>query len=115
MDVDREYELESAGIDAFDFSLMDDDEKRAALEDAGLDPDDHESLPSSACTAPGYTDRPTAKAESAPVRAAEKPVSAPPVRVPPAKPRGNGGWWFTAAVPSGRGRERRRLRHSLPL
>jgi hypothetical protein len=44
MDFDREYELEEAGIDAFDFSLMDDDEKAEALRDAGLDPDDYEDL-----------------------------------------------------------------------
>jgi len=44
MDFDREYDLENAGIDAFDFSLMDEDERREALEDAGLDPDDYEDI-----------------------------------------------------------------------
>lgn len=39
MDFDREYDLENAGIDAFEFSLMDEDERRDALNDAGLDPD----------------------------------------------------------------------------
>jgi len=34
-----ERELESAGIDAFEFSLMDEDERRETLGDAGLDPD----------------------------------------------------------------------------
>lgn len=36
----QEEQLEDAGIDPFDFELMDDDEKREALEDAGLDPFD---------------------------------------------------------------------------
>lgn len=31
-----------AGIDPYDFDLMDEDEKREALEDAGLDPDDYD-------------------------------------------------------------------------
>ena len=44
LDFDREMELENAGIDAFDFSLMDDDERREALNDAGLDPDDYETI-----------------------------------------------------------------------
>lgn len=44
MDFDREYELENAGIDAFDFSLMDDDERVEALRDAGLDPDDFDGV-----------------------------------------------------------------------
>lgn len=44
MDFDREYELEDAGIDAFDFSLMDDDERAEALRDAGLDPDDFDGV-----------------------------------------------------------------------
>ncbi|MCR5267667.1 MAG: hypothetical protein K6E16_04050 [Lachnospiraceae bacterium] len=33
-------ELESYGIDRDEFDTMDDDEKREALEEAGLDPDD---------------------------------------------------------------------------
>ena len=44
MDFDREYELENAGIDAFDFSLIDDDEKVETLQDAGLDPDDFDGV-----------------------------------------------------------------------
>ena len=44
MDFDREYELENAGIDAFDFSLMDEDERSDALRDAGLDPDDFDGV-----------------------------------------------------------------------
>ena len=31
-----------AGIDPYDFDLMDENEKREALEDAGLDPDDYD-------------------------------------------------------------------------
>ena len=42
MDYDREMELENAGIDAFEFSLMDEDERRETLEDAFLDPDDYD-------------------------------------------------------------------------
>ena len=37
---EQEEQLEEAGIDLFDFELMDDDEKIEALEDAGLDPFD---------------------------------------------------------------------------
>ena len=44
MDFEKERELEDAGIDAFNFSLMDEDERREALEDAGLDPDDYEDI-----------------------------------------------------------------------
>ena len=44
MDFDREMELENAGIDAFEFSLMDEDERREALEDAFLDPDDYDLM-----------------------------------------------------------------------
>ena len=44
MDFDREMELENAGIDAFEFSLMDEDERREALEDASLDPDDYDLI-----------------------------------------------------------------------
>ena len=36
------YELKSYGIDKDEFDLMDDDEKREALEEAGLDPDDYD-------------------------------------------------------------------------
>ena len=39
MSFDLESDLEDAGIDAFDFSLMDEDERREALEDTGLDTD----------------------------------------------------------------------------
>ena len=44
MDFDREYELENAGIDAFAFSLMDDEERAGALQDAGLDPEDFDGI-----------------------------------------------------------------------
>ena len=44
MDFDREMKLENAGIDAFEFSLMDEDERREALEDAYLDPDDYDLI-----------------------------------------------------------------------
>ena len=44
MDFDLEYELEDAGIDAFEFSLMDDEEKAEALREAGLDPDDYDGI-----------------------------------------------------------------------
>lgn len=44
MDFDREYELENAGIDAFAFSLMDDEERAEALRDAGLDPEDYDGI-----------------------------------------------------------------------
>ena len=44
MDFDKEMDLENAGIDAFEFSLMDDDEKAEALEEAGLDPYDYEGI-----------------------------------------------------------------------
>ena len=36
----EQNELESAGVDADELALMDDDERAEALEDAGLDPDD---------------------------------------------------------------------------
>ena len=36
----EQNELESAGVDANELALMDDDERAEALEDAGLDPDD---------------------------------------------------------------------------
>ena len=35
-------EIESAGIDYDELSFMDEDERREALEDAGLDPDDYD-------------------------------------------------------------------------
>ncbi len=38
----EEDELELYGIDRDEFDLMDEDEKREALEEAGLDPDDFE-------------------------------------------------------------------------
>ena len=38
--VEAAEKLSEAGIDPFDFELMNDDERRDALEDAGLDPDD---------------------------------------------------------------------------
>ena len=44
MDFDREMKLENAGIDAFEFSLMDEDERREALQDAYLDPDDFDHI-----------------------------------------------------------------------
>lgn len=44
MDFDREKELESAGVDAFEFPLMDEDERREAFEDAFLDPDDYDLI-----------------------------------------------------------------------
>lgn len=37
-----EDELEAAGLDYMDLSLMDEDERREVLEDAGLDPDDYD-------------------------------------------------------------------------
>ena len=37
---EEESELEAAGLDATDLELMDADERREALEDAGLDPDE---------------------------------------------------------------------------
>ena len=45
MDYEKmESELESAGIDPFEFSLMDEDERHEALEDAFLDPWDFEDF-----------------------------------------------------------------------
>ncbi len=35
-------EIESAGLDYDELSFMDEDERREALEDAGLDPDDYD-------------------------------------------------------------------------
>jgi hypothetical protein len=37
---DEDDELELAGLDRFDLEMMDEDERRKTLEDAGLDPDD---------------------------------------------------------------------------
>ena len=37
---DFDDELEMAGLDRFDLEFMDEDERREAIEDAGLDPDD---------------------------------------------------------------------------
>ena len=39
---DLDDELEMAGLDRFDLELMDEDERREVLEDAGLDPDDYD-------------------------------------------------------------------------
>ena len=36
----KEDELELAGLDSDDLELMDEDERREAIEDAGFDPDD---------------------------------------------------------------------------
>lgn len=44
MDFDRERELEDAGIDAFEFSMMDEAERRAVLRDNLLDPDDYDMI-----------------------------------------------------------------------
>ncbi len=41
---EMESDLESAGIDPFEFSLMDEDERHRALEDASLDPWDFEDF-----------------------------------------------------------------------
>ena len=41
-DEDKELELELAGLDIDELEEMDEDERREALEDAGLDPDDYE-------------------------------------------------------------------------
>ena len=41
---DEDDELEAAGLDRFDLEMMDEDERREALEDAGLDPDEYEDL-----------------------------------------------------------------------
>ena len=40
LDSGQEKQLEEAGIDSFEFEMMDEDEKIEALEDAGLDPFD---------------------------------------------------------------------------
>lgn len=42
LDAELESDLEMAGLDEDELSMMDEDERREALEDAGLDPDDYE-------------------------------------------------------------------------
>jgi hypothetical protein len=39
---DLDKELEMAGLDRFELEMMDEDERREVLEDAGLDPDDYD-------------------------------------------------------------------------
>ena len=39
---DSESELENSGLDKDELEFMDDDERREAIEDAGLDPDDYD-------------------------------------------------------------------------
>lgn len=41
---DTELELELAGLDIDELEAMDEDERRQALEDAGLDPDDYDEF-----------------------------------------------------------------------
>lgn len=41
-DDDIETELEAAGLDCEELSWMNEEERREALEDAGLDPDDYD-------------------------------------------------------------------------
>ena len=41
-DDELEDELEMSGLDIYELADMDEDERREALEDAGLDPDDYE-------------------------------------------------------------------------
>ena len=43
-DDDLDDELDEAGLDRFELEMMDEDERREALEDAGLDPDDYDDL-----------------------------------------------------------------------
>ena len=38
----QQLDLELAGLDADELEYMDEDERREALEDAGLDPDDYD-------------------------------------------------------------------------
>ncbi len=40
--MDQEDKVAEAGLDLSDFEYMDEDERREALEDAGLDPDDYD-------------------------------------------------------------------------
>ncbi len=42
MDDNKKTELEMSGLDADELEFMDADERREALEDAGLDPDDYD-------------------------------------------------------------------------
>ena len=42
MDDIQQLDLELAGLDADELEYMDEDERREALEDAGLDPDDYD-------------------------------------------------------------------------
>ena len=39
---DEMDELEVAGLDTMELSMMDEEERREAIEDAGLDPDDYD-------------------------------------------------------------------------
>lgn len=41
-DSELDCDMEIAGLDADELELMDEDERREALEDAGLDPDDYD-------------------------------------------------------------------------
>ncbi len=41
---EKESQLRDAGIDSFDLEMMSEEERIEALEDAGLDPDDFDSL-----------------------------------------------------------------------
>ncbi len=41
---DLDEELESVGLDRFELEMMDEDERRETLEDAGLDPDDYDDF-----------------------------------------------------------------------
>ena len=41
-DDDDDLDLDLAGFDRFDLEMMDEDERREALEDAGLDPGDYD-------------------------------------------------------------------------
>lgn len=43
-EAELEYELSINGLDRIDLECMDEDERRGAIEDAGLDPDDYEDL-----------------------------------------------------------------------
>ena len=74
---DMESALQDAGIDPFDFSLMDGDERRQALEDALFDPMDFEDFDLEY----GSSYAVAFKSASG-VKPASKP-SAPPVQLPP--------------------------------
>ena len=74
---DMESALQDAGIDPFDFSLMDEDERHQALEDASLDPFDFEDFDLEY----GSSYAVAFKSASG-VKPASKP-SAPPVQLPP--------------------------------